>query len=69
MLGKIFAIVGMLALIAFMGIVTVFVMEPDLWFITILVLAIGIIFFVREFKEVGDKSESRPWRPVLPTPG
>jgi hypothetical protein len=58
MLGKIFAIVGMLALIAFMGIVTVFVMEPDLWFITILVLAIGIIFFVRELKEVGDKSES-----------
>jgi hypothetical protein len=52
MLDKIFAIIGMLALVAFMGVVTVFVMEPDLWFITILVLAIGVIFFVRELKEL-----------------
>jgi hypothetical protein len=58
MLDKIFAIIGMLALVAFMGVVTVFVMEPDLWFITILVLAIGVIFFVRELKELGDKTES-----------
>lgn len=48
MIDKIFAIVGMLALIGFMGIVTVFVMEPDLWIISILVLAIGIIFFWRD---------------------
>ncbi len=40
----------MLAVIAFMGVVTVFVMEPDLWLVTILVLGIAIASFVRELK-------------------
>ena len=57
MLDRIFAAIGMLALIAFMGVVTVFVMEPDLWFIAILVLAVGIVFFVRELKGIRDKTE------------
>jgi uncharacterized membrane protein len=50
MLDRIFAVIGMLALIAFMGVVTVFVMEPDLWVVTIVVLVIGIVFFVRELR-------------------
>jgi hypothetical protein len=58
MLDKIFAAIGMLALIAFTGFVSVYVMEPDLWMITILVLIIGIIFFVRELRDTGDKAES-----------
>ena len=50
MLDKIFATIGMLGLIAFMGVVTVFIMEPDLWVVTIVVIGIGIIFIVREIK-------------------
>ena len=50
MLDRIFAVVSMLAVIAFMGVVTVFVMEPDLWIVTILVLSIAIAYFVRELK-------------------
>ncbi len=42
MLDKVFAAIGMLAVIAFMGVVTIFVMEPDLWIVTILVVGIGI---------------------------
>ena len=44
MLDKIFAAIGMLGVIAFMGVVTVFVMEPDLWIITIVILGVGICF-------------------------
>ena len=47
----------MLAVIAFMGVVTVFVMEPDLWIVTILVVGIGIIYFVRELKAGGGHFE------------
>ncbi len=32
MLDKVFAAIVMLGVIAFMGVVTVFVMEPDLWY-------------------------------------
>ena len=48
MLDKIFAIIGMLGVIAFMGVVAVFVMEPDLWIVSITVLAIGIVFLWRD---------------------
>ena len=37
MLDRIFAVIGMLGVVAFMGVVTVFVMEPDLWIVTIVV--------------------------------
>ena len=53
MLDWIFAVVSMLAVIAFMGVVTVFVMEPDLWIITVLVLSIPIIFIWRDLKAGG----------------
>ncbi len=57
MLDRIFAVVSMLAVIAFMGVVTVFVMEPDLWIVTILVLSIAIIFIWRELKAGGSHLE------------
>ena len=48
MLDKIFAAIGMLGVIAFMGVVTAFVMEPDLWIITIIILGVGISFLWRD---------------------
>ncbi len=33
-----------------MGVVTVFVMEPDLWIITILILGVGISFLWRDLR-------------------
>ncbi len=57
MLDKIFAAIGMLALFAFMAVVAGFVMEPDLWFVTIVVLAVGVVFFVRELKNLGGKAK------------
>ena len=57
MLDRIFAVVSMLAVIAFMGVVTVFVMEPDLWIVTILVLSIAIVFIWRELKAGGSQLE------------
>ncbi len=55
MLDRVFAALGMLGVIAFMGVVTVFVMEPDLWIVTIIVLTIGISYLWRELK--GSQSE------------
>jgi hypothetical protein len=57
MLDKIFAAIGMLGVIAFMGVVTVFVMEPDLWVVTIIVLVIGIMFFIQDLKSSGNRVE------------
>ncbi len=57
MLDKIFAAIGMLALIAFMGVVLVFVMEPDLWIVTVLVLGIGILFLWQDIKPGGGKAK------------
>ncbi len=57
MLDRIFAAIGMLGVVAFMGVVTVFVMEPDLWIITLLVLGIGILHLWREIKAGGTKVE------------
>ncbi len=58
MLDKVFAAIGMLGVIAFMGVVTVFVMEPDLWVVTIVVIGIGIAFFVHELRAGGSHIES-----------
>ncbi len=57
MLDRVFAVIGMLGVIAFMGVVTVFVMEPDLWIVTIIVLSIGITYIWRELKTGGSQSE------------
>ncbi len=57
MLDKIFATIGFLGLIAFMGVVTMFVMEPDLWSVTIVVLCIGIVFVWRDLKAGDNQSE------------
>ncbi len=57
MLDRAFAAIGMLAVIAFMGVVTVFVMEPDLWVVTMIVVGIGITYFVRELKAGGSNVE------------
>ncbi len=57
MLDKIFAAIGMLGVIAFMGVVTGFVMEPDLWIVTIVVIGIGIAYFVRELRAGGSHVE------------
>lgn len=51
MTDKIFAIISMLTVVAFCGVVTVGVMEPDLWIVTVLVVGIGIYDFVRTFRE------------------
>ncbi len=57
MLDRVFAVIGMLGVIAFMGVVTVFVMEPDLWIVTSIVLSIGITYLWRELKAGGSQSE------------
>ena len=57
MLDKVFAAIGMLGVVAFMGVVTVFVMEPDLWLVTITVLGMGIWFFVQELRAGGSHVE------------
>ena len=51
MTDKIFATISMLAVVVFCGVATVGVMEPDLWIVTVVVLAIGIFDFIRSFRE------------------
>ena len=51
MTDKIFATISMLAVVVFCGVVTVGVMEPDLWIVTVVVLAIGIFDFIRSLRE------------------
>ncbi len=57
MLDKIFATIGMLGVIAFMGVVTVFIMEPDLWVVTTVVIGIAIFFLVQDLKDIDSQSE------------
>ncbi len=57
MLDRIFAAIGMLGVIAFMGVVAVFVMEPDLWIVTIIVVGIGVLFLVRDLRPGGSRLE------------
>ncbi len=57
MLDKLFAVIGMGALIAFMAVVAIFVMEPDLWIVTLLGLAIAIKFIWQEIKAGGSHVE------------
>ena len=58
MMDKIFAVLSMLGVIAFMGVVTVMVMEPDLWIVAILGIGIAIYFLRQELKTGGSHLES-----------
>ncbi len=57
MLDKVFAAIGMLGVVAFMGVVIIGVKEPDLWIVTILILGIAILFFWEELKAGGSHLE------------
>lgn len=59
MLDRIFALVSMLAVIAFVGVVTVGVMEPDLWIVAIVVVGIAIYDFWRTIRD-SDNSNHAP---------
>ncbi len=48
MMDKIFATISMLGFIAFLGIVSVYVREPDLIIVTVVVIAIGVIYIWRD---------------------
>lgn len=48
MLHRIFAAIGMLGLVAFMGIVAVYVMEPDLWLVAFVGVFIAVFFVWRD---------------------
>lgn len=56
MVDKVFATISMLAVIVFMGVVTVGVMEPSLWIITIIVLGIAIRDFVTSLRDNAKKN-------------
>ncbi len=53
MLNRGFAVIGMLGFVAFMGVVTMFVMEPDLWIVTLIVLAIAAAFIWQDLRADG----------------
>ncbi len=57
MLDKVFATIGMLGVVAFMGVVIIGVKEPDLWIVTILILGVAIVFFWQEIKAGGSHLE------------
>ena len=58
MLDKLFAAIGIGAVIVFMTVVTMSVMEPDLWIVTLLGLAIAIKFIWQEIRAGGSHVES-----------
>ncbi len=51
MLDKVLATVSIVMLIGFMLIVTVFVNEPDLWIIVVVVLVMAVYDFVRGLRQ------------------
>ena len=55
MLNRVFAVIGMLGVVAFMGVVTMFVMEPDLWIVTLVVLAIAAAFIWQDLGGGGNQ--------------
>ncbi len=60
MLDKVFAAIGMLGVVAFMGVVIIGVWEPDLWIVTILILSIAILFFWEDIRAGGSHLENEP---------
>jgi hypothetical protein len=59
MLDRFFAIISMLAVIAFVGVVTVGVMQPNLWIVAIVVVGIAIYDFWRTIRD-NDNSNNTP---------
>lgn len=55
MLDKFLATISMLSLIAFMGVVAVFVNELDLWIVIVVVLIMGSYDFFREIRRESQK--------------
>ena len=60
MLDKVFAVISMLGVVAFMGVVIIDVWEPDLWIVTILILGIAILFVWEKIKAGGSHLENEP---------
>jgi hypothetical protein len=61
MLDKIFAVISILAVIAFVGVVLVFVREPDLIIVTLVVIGVAVFYFWQELKAGGgDAKKARP---------
>lgn len=58
MLEKVFAIISMLAVIVFVGILTVGVMEPDLWIVAIVVVGILIYDFRKTLRDNAARNAS-----------
>ena len=58
MLDKLFAVIGIGAVVAFMTVVTMSVMEPDLWIVTLLGVAIAIKFIWQEVRAGSSHVES-----------
>ncbi len=58
MLDRIFAAVSMLMVIAFVGVVTVGVMEPDLWIVAITVIGIASFDFWRTLRGNGNSNNA-----------
>lgn len=50
MLDRVLAVLSILGLVGFMGIVTVFVNEPDLWIVALVVLAMATFDFWRTLR-------------------
>ena len=53
-LDRILAVLSIVGLIAFMGVVTVFVNEIDLWIVVVLVLLMAAYDFWRTLRSQGD---------------
>lgn len=53
MLDRIFATISMLGVIAFLGVVLWFVREPDLIIVTMVVIAIGVLYIWRDLVAAG----------------
>ncbi len=58
MLDRVLATISMLGLIAFVGWVNIRVMEPDLWVVTLSVMAIAIYYFWQGLREGGSHLEA-----------
>ena len=58
MVDKLLAAFAMATLVAFVMIVVVYVNEPELWIVTLLVLAMAIHDFVQSFRKNGGSANS-----------
>ncbi len=58
MLDKILAVLSMATFVSFLGVVAVFVNEPDLWAVIVFVVSLGIYDFFLTIR--GDDRESKP---------